>query len=92
MSQPLTKIQVAAVEQLAAEGFTIRQVANKIGATYFQVNYLRKKLEIKFTLGIRPTPEANDDQIRKRWVKILPELKFNLLQDIAKIIPSRNSQ
>ena len=81
---PLTKLQIAAVEELAAEGLTIKQTADKLGATYHQVNYVRKKLEIQFTLG-KYTSETNDARIRKKWERILPELKFNLLQDIKKI-------
>ena len=84
MSRPFTKLQVAAIEQLAADGLTIQQTANKIGATYHQVNHLRKKLNIKFVTG-KYTTETNDSRIRKKWERLLPELKYNLLEDIARI-------
>lgn len=80
-----TKTEIAEVERLATNGLSIKQVADKVGASYVQVNYLRKKLNISFVLR-RPDYIDNsqyDANIRERWETLLPELKANLLRDIA---------
>jgi len=80
-----TKTEIAEVERLATNGLSIKQVADKVGASYVQVNYLRKKLNISFVVRRRDYRDNSqyDANIRERWETLLPELKANLLRDIA---------
>ena len=74
-----TKDEIAEVERLTNIGETMQQIADKLGASLHQVSYLRQKLDI-----IKERQDPVDERLRKRWVSLLPELKANLLRDIAK--------
>ena len=79
-----TKDEIAEVERLTNIGETMQQIADKLGASLHQVSYLRQKLDI---IKERQDPvyvTVADERLRKRWVSLLPELKANLLRDIAK--------
>jgi hypothetical protein len=81
MVRRVTKDDVVEIERLAADGLTVRQVADKIDLTYHQVNNIRRKLDIDFKVR---SITSYDHRLSK-WERLLPELKANLLRDIAKI-------
>jgi hypothetical protein len=77
-----TPSNIARLRELAEEGLTMREAADKFGAAKCSIGTVAYKLKIHFH-GRRNRPVMSDEEAcRARWIARLPAMKAALVRDI----------